>query len=148
MALTSIKVKSALVLLNIDMPRNLFQPSCKNTWGDLACGIDQSIYAQHVTLAVDATPYELPWASATADFILGKIMVENGDGVTRVRSVKRVDIGVSLLLSYPLDFTPVAGTEFVAYPGCPRTLDACTNLYANQDNFRAYPFVPVPETAV
>jgi hypothetical protein len=143
-----IKVKSALVLLNVDMPRLLWQPSCVNTLGDINCGVDQNLFATTVPLVVDATPTVLPWAGATADYNLGKVYIENFDSVTRVRTIREVQVGVSVTLSYPLDFIPVAGNQFVAYEGCDRTIARCPHFGGSYlDRNRSYPFVPVGETA-
>lgn len=144
----SVKVKSALVLLNINMPRELWQPNCRNTWGDAGCGIDQSLYAQTVTMSGTPTTTFLPWSSATANFALGKVHIENGDAVTRVRSVKSIEVGVGVDLVYPLDFTPASGDMFAIFPGCRRNFSDCDTLYSNTAKFRGFPFVPVAETAL
>ncbi len=144
-----LKIKSALVLLNIDMPRHLWQPSCLNTLGDLTCGVNQAAFSTTVVLSVDGTTSVLPWAAAADDYALGKVFMENFDSVTRVRTVKSVQAGVSITLSYPLDFIPVSGNQFVVFEGCDRTIARCPHFGGNYlDRNRSYPFVPVAETAV
>ncbi len=148
----TLKVRSALVLLNLDMPRNVWQPSCKNNLYDLGCGVDPNLHSTTVLMAVDGTTTVLPWPAATADYLLGKVYIENFDGVARVRAIKSVQAGVSVTLSYPLDFVPVSGNQFVAYEGCERTQAVCPRFDVVSgdwvDRFRAYPYVPVGEAAV
>jgi hypothetical protein len=144
-----LKVKSLLSLLDTDMPWHLWQPSCLNHLGDLGCGVDINLFATTVVLSVDGTYNTLPMASASSDFLLGKVYIENFDSVTRVRTVKSVQAGVSITLSYPLDFLPVAGNQFVAYQGCDRTITRCPHFGGTfTERNRSYPFVPVAETAV
>ena len=142
-----LKVKSDLVLLSADMPRKVFQPSCTNTWGDLGCAIDQSLWA--TTDLIDAgtpTATFLPWTGAIAGHSLGKVHIENGVGVTLVRTVRLSEPGVGLHLVYPLDWVPAVGDQFVVYPGCDRSFARC-QFFSNTGRFQAFPFIPVAETA-
>lgn len=147
------KVKSALNLLNVDMPRFMWQPGCVNTLYDESisgggCNVDPDLHNTTVMLASDGTTTILPWAGASDDYLLGKVHIENGDGVTRVRSITEVNAGVYIVLSYPLDFIPETGTQFIAYEGCDRTSTRCQLFPGDyKERFRAYPFVPVAETA-
>lgn len=144
-----IKVKSALVLLDIDMPRDLWQPTCINTWGDINCGVNKDLFAITVVLSIDGTSSVLPWAGASSDYLLGKVHMENFDSVTRVRDILDVQPGVSITLSYPLDFLPVAGNQFVAFEGCDRTISRCPHFGGTfTDRNASYPFVPTVETAI
>jgi hypothetical protein len=149
-----VKVKSDLVLLDIDMPKHLWQASCLNTWGDSNCGVDQNAYATHYILTVDGTPTFIPWPAASSAVTQGKVYVVDGFSVTHVRSIRNIIPGVGLQLSYPLPFSPVFGNDVVIYPGCGRTTDGtpgCKTYWGGTDfvdHFRAYPFVPVAETAV
>jgi len=143
------KVKSGLERLNIQMPRDLYVPTCKNVWGDTRCGVNQSDFAALGTIGASPTRTSIPWASSAASYAGGKIHITNTDSVTRVRSILRAD-ATHLTLTYPLDFDPVAGMEFTAYPGCPRTMTGCQVFHgATWMNFFAgAPFVPVAETAL
>lgn len=146
----TVNVKSDLVLLDVQMPKDLFEPNCQNTWGDSECGVVQASFA--VTGTVGASPSRsiIPWTGATADYALGKIHYAAGDAVTRVRTISRV-AGGNLYLSYPLDFDPVAGDTFVAYPNCRRLKDNCITYHGDpawKTRFKGFPFVPVAETAI
>lgn len=142
-----VKVKSALVLLNIEMPRFMWQPACLNTLYDVGCGIDENAHAETVVLGPGSTTTILYTSSAADIYKLGKIYIEDDDAVTRVRSINDVVAGSYISLSYPLDFTPESGQQFVMYEGCDRTYATCGDQFSNQANFRGYPYVPVAETA-
>ncbi|WP_269512518.1 DUF2163 domain-containing protein, partial [Acinetobacter baumannii] len=48
-------VASDLDELNVQMPRNLYQPSCSNTLFDHACGLNRENYALETTIAAGST---------------------------------------------------------------------------------------------
>lgn len=145
----TIKVKSHLILLDAQMPRDLFEPNCKNTWGDVNCGVNQQDYAVFGTVGPGATRAFLPWDASSSDYSLGKVHIANGDSTTRVRTISRAD-DTGLYLAYPLDFDVADGLTFTAYPGCFRTGEACETYHGDnwQKRFKGFPFIPVPETAV
>lgn len=147
----TIHVKSDLVLLDTQMPRDLFEPNCKNTWGDDGCGVVQSSYAAVGVIGPSPNRSTLPWSGADAGYALGKVHITNGDSVTRVRTISRADDDF-LYLTYPLDFDPAEGMEFTAYPGCQRTMDedfGCPRFHGVDwvKYFKGFPFIPVAETA-
>jgi hypothetical protein len=146
----TMNVKSDLIKLNMKMPRDLWEPNCRNTLGDAACGVDLPSYATVGTVGASPTRSMLPWAAGDAHFSLGKVYIDNGDAVVRIRTIVRWE-GGNIYLAYPLDFDPYAGQTFTAYPGCPRTTNAtygCPHYHVSwQDRFRGFPRVPVPETA-
>jgi hypothetical protein len=142
-----LKVKSDLVLLNIRMPRNLYQPNCVYTIYDSGCGVSQASYANHASVGASPTATFIPWTGAAAQFTGGLVEFESGANINVVRTIKSAD-ATGLTLAYPLPTTPLAGDNFVAYPGCDRTLAGGCAFFANQSRFRAHPFVPTPELAV
>lgn len=148
----TLNVKSDLVLLNMQMPRDLYEANCKNTWGDPICGVDQSDWAVSTTALTGSTRTKLNWAGASKHYELGKIHVENGDAVVRVRTVSRVVPGVAIYLAYPLDFDPITSQAFTIYPGCPRNMDdtyGCPKYHVDwEQHFKGFPFIPVAETAI
>lgn len=145
----TISVKSMLNVLNRQMPRSLYVAQCKNTWGDAACGVDQSTYAVTATITSAATSTFLPWTSATTGYAGGKVNIDNGDGVTRVRSILKSDT-TGIWLVYPLDFAPISGQTFTAYPGCAGTMTRCQDFHGGSwmNYFKGFPFVPTAETGI
>ncbi len=145
----TMNVKSDLVLLNVQMPRDLWEPNCKNTLGDTACGVNLEDYAVSASVATGSTRSYIAWGSSSGDYALGKIVYDPGDGINRVRTISRADTG-GLYLSYPLDFDPSLSDSFTVYPGCNRTMDRCPFFHPTdwQQFFKGFPYIPVAETAV
>jgi uncharacterized phage protein (TIGR02218 family) len=140
------KVKSDSVLLDVEMPRSLWQPSCRNTWGDDNCGIDRSLWATLGTALAGSTSSKILWAGATSSMVGGTVQIACGDGITRFRTVKAFATG-ELELSYPVEGPSLVGVSFTVYPGCDRSYARC-GFFSNQNRFRGYPFIPVAETAI
>ena len=148
----TMNVKSNLILLNRQAPAYLWEASCKNTWGDSGCGVDQGAWSVLAAIGASPTRSVIPWSGATDDYNSGKIHIVGGDSVTRVRTIARV-AGGDLYLAFPLDYDPTAGDSFIAFPGCTRTNDAthgCPKYWGSAwpSHFAGVPFIPVAETAV
>lgn len=141
------KVKSDIVLLGIDMPRNLFQPNCQYTVYSAGCGADKSSFASHATAGAATNAIFIDWTGASVQFTGGEIEFEAGPAINQVRTILRAD-GTGLWVSYPFYGAPNPGDAFVAYPGCNR-LDPLVNpstsgcpFFGRQAAFRATPNVP------
>lgn len=144
----TMKVKSYLVLLDIDMPKELMQPSCLNTLYDpLTCKVDKDLFAVHDVVGASPSRMIIPWTGALTTFSQGFILMDNGPSVGETRTIKQAT-GTALVLSYPLSDVPNAGDMFTAYPGCPKLTTTCGPFFSNLANFRGFPFVPPPETAL
>lgn len=142
------KVKSEVVLLDQAMPRNAFQTGCQHTLYDAGCSLVKDDFAVVGLVETGSTVTQINWASATAgDYDLGTITFETGPNVGISRSI-RISDGASLTLVTPLEFTPVVGDQFKAYPGCDLTRARCDGFFSNEVNFRGFPYVPVAETAL
>jgi hypothetical protein len=148
-SIATLKVKSDLERLNIQMPRDQYTPKCRNIFGDFRCGIDLNGLGVLGAVGVGATRSVIPWASSGATYAYGKIHIGNADDVTRVRTVRDADAS-NLYLSYPLDFDPSPALEFTAFPGCSRLAARCEEHHGPTDwleRFAGTPFIPVAETA-
>lgn len=149
----SVSVRSNLVGLNRQAPVSLWTSNCKNTWGDAGCGVAQGEWAVPGVVGADPTRTVLPWAGASDEYSQGKIHISNGDDVTRVRTINKAT-STHLYLSYPIDFDPWVGLEFIAYPGCSRTDDptyGCPKYHGDpgwKSRFKGFPFIPKAETAL
>jgi hypothetical protein len=144
----TINVKSDLVLLNVQMPRDLFIPQCKNTWGDGAgCDLVQDDFALQGTTLTGTTRAIIQATGYDDTFSQGKLHIEASDSVTRIRTILRATSS-ELELILPLDFLPADGTIFVAFPNCRRLFANC-GLYHTvpEEKFIGFPFIPVVETA-
>ena len=141
-----ITVASDLVLLDIDMPRNLYQPACNHVLFDSGCGLVKNAFGAAGVVGAGASATLVPWAAASSAYAQGTITFTSGANTGVTANIKGAN-GTALTLSYPLPDVPAAGDGFTAYQGCDHTLATCRAKFDNGANFRGFPFVPVPETA-
>jgi uncharacterized phage protein (TIGR02218 family) len=139
-------VKSDLEILNVKLPRNLYQATCLNTLYDSYCTANKNsfvgggaiISATKTTVSVSAT-------NAVGYFDLGYIVFNTGALAGVKRTVKSNDAHNFNLLN-PLPSLPANGDTFTAYAGCDKTQATCQSKFSNVIHFRGFPYVPVPET--
>lgn len=145
----SVSVASDLDDLNVQMPRNLYQPSCTNTLFDSACGLLRQNHVVSTTIE----------SGSTASLILCQVNQPQGwftqgviefldDGNKGLKRTVRMHESGALLLTLPLLEEPQPGQQINIYPGCDKRLETCQNRFNNFSRFRGAPFIPVPETAV
>lgn len=145
-----IKCRSHLELLNIQMPRRLWQSSCTHLFGDAMCQFDRSTRqatfsagpgstASQINTSVVPTPANL--------YIQGTVVSTTGANAGSNRTVANMsDSWIYVKLAF---LSPVlVGDQFQLLPGCDRTLATCTNVFNNMVHFGGFPYIPTPETAV
>ena len=146
-----LKVEPLTSLLDIGMPRNLFQGPCTNCLFDANCGLDSDDW--DVTGAVasgsNARIIKLSGNAATKAagyFKLGMVEITSGtyDGVKR--RIKG-HAGKNIQVFPPLASAPAAGVTLRLWPGCNKTKATCTTRFNNFAQFRGCPHIPVAETA-
>ena len=138
-----ITVKSDLELLNIQMPRNLYQASCIHSLYDSGCGIPKTGVSGTIT-SVSGTTYGVSVAAADAFYNEGMIEFTSGanNGVKRtIKAHASNKVTVTLNLQNAVN----VGDTIKLYAGCDRTQATCQNKFNNLSNFRGFPFVPIPE---
>lgn len=146
--LAHMKVKSETVVLDIDMPRNAFQMSCKNVLFDSGCKLIKGDWDQTGLAESGTTRQTIVWASAaTGTYDLGTITFETGVNVGQSRTIRK-STGTTLILSFPFDYIPAVNDQFKAFPGCDYTRARCAGFFSNEENFRGFPYVPAAETAL
>ena len=143
------KVKSALVKLNVNMPRNYYQPGCLWTLYDSGCTLIKSNFA------IGGTVYSASYNTIAPSG--GVVMPGSPDGLPtymggRLLFTSGVNDGLQVLidtndsnvlrLAYPLDATPAVGDSFTYYPGCSKSFNTCQLKFNNQANFRGFDKVP------
>lgn len=139
-----ITVNSDLVLLDLQMPRNVYSPSCQHVLYDSGCGLVKNAFGTMGTAGTGSTPSTVNWSGASTNFNQGTITFSSGINAGVTANIKSAVNGSSLTLSYPLLMAPGAGDAFTAYWGCDHTQAACTNKFNNLANFRGFPYVPTP----
>lgn len=143
-----VRVNSDLEVLNVQMPRNLYQPGCLNTLYDGGCTLAKASYGVAGTVgSASATQITCSLGQAAGYFDLGTISFTSGANAGVSRSIKQYTPG-SIALALPLLSVPVPGDSFTAYPGCDKTQATCAAKFANGANFRGYPFIPAPESVI
>lgn len=150
------KVKSALALLGIQMPRNLFQPNCVYTVYSGSCGAVKASFANHGTVASSPTASKIPWSGGvpgSTPFTNGEITMQSGPAINQTRSIRAFDAS-NLYLVYPFTASPMAGDTFVAYPGCNRADPLAAGstsdciFFSRQSSARMTPRVPQNEMGI
>jgi uncharacterized phage protein (TIGR02218 family) len=144
----TLTVKSDLELLNIQMPRHLYQPGCANSIYDAGCRVDKTSSAQNgminggssTTVIKHSNPAAAGW------FAQGFIRFDTGPNAGVSRTV-RDSLPGQVSLSLPLPNPPTTGDTFTIWPGCDKTMATCQAKFNNLAHYRGCPFVPVPETA-
>lgn len=142
------KVNSDMELLNIQMPRNLYQPSCMHSLYDSGCTIDRELFKGTGTLSVGSTANNLitSLTQSTGYFTQGTIIFTSGANAG-VRRTIRSYAGSVISLTLPLKGAVAAGDAFIAYAGCDNTQVTCQAKFNNKQNFRGFPYIPTAETA-
>jgi len=146
-----VKVKSDLSLLDVDMPRNLYQASCLHTLFDQGCGLNRELFEVNAVVSGTSTRRSIVWANAQDPdyFAQGILRFTSGDNIGQSRPVRSSSTsGVEVIFPFP--HTPSINDSFIISPGCDHTYDGAQGCpkYRNTRNFRGWPFVPPPETAI
>jgi uncharacterized phage protein (TIGR02218 family) len=136
-------------LLTLQMPRHLFQATCRFTLYGPGCGLSAASFAVNGSVAAGSSGGAIvsaigaPGGSGT--YALGRLLMTSGanDGFSRM--VRAWGGGV-LYLANPFYWPLSVGDSFTAYPGCDLTMASCT-AFGNLINFGGTPFIPPPETA-
>lgn len=146
-----LKVKSALHKLEVNMPRNYYQPGCLWTLFDQGCTLVKSAFAvagsvgpgpaTSKLIPVDGGIATPTGADGIANYAQGRLLFTSG-----VNSGLQVLIddnnGVVLVMAYLLTRLPNIGDTFNYYPGCSKAFTTCSGKFNNANNFRGYDKVP------
>ncbi len=141
-------VNSDLALLDIDMPRNVYQPTCLHTLYDSGCTLVKNAFGTSGTVGSGSTASVINWSGASANFQQGTLTFTSGVNASVSATVGSAVAGTSLTLLYPLESVPATGDSFTVYFGCDHTPGTCQSRFANLANFRGFPYVPPPQMAV
>lgn len=142
-------VSSDLELLNVQLPRNLYQPACLNTLYDSGCGVNPSLFSTSTTVLTGSTlaRIECDIAQPLGYYDQGVIEFLSGVNAGVKRTVRKHVTG-AITLSLPLRAVPAVGDAIRLYAGCDKSMQTCAARFSNLLRYRGFPFVPVPETAV
>jgi uncharacterized phage protein (TIGR02218 family) len=141
-------VNSDLVLLNIDMPRNLYQPTCLHTLYDTGCTLTKASFGFAGTVGPGSTASIIYWTGANANYAQGTLTFTSGVLTGVSATVGSAVNGSALNMINPLEAAPAQGDTFTVYFGCDHTPATCQAKFGNLVNFRGFPYVPPPQTAI
>lgn len=156
-SLVTFTVNSHLELLNLNLPRNLFQASCVNSLYDTACGVSRAAYQVNTTVSswqpatgTIATAYH---GQASDWFDQGSITFTSGQNAGFARSIRSSASDqasfTNIVPMFPFPYAPQVGDAFTLLPGCDKTAGAGGCLkFNNFARFKGTPRVPTPENAV
>jgi uncharacterized phage protein (TIGR02218 family) len=151
-SLATFSLSSHLELLNLKMPRNLYQAGCVNTLFDSSCALNQTAFAVSgsVASATSASTFAAALTQVTGYFDLGSVSFTSGANSGIARTVKAYVKGLpgSVSLIAPFPVVPVPGDAFTIYPGCDKQQSTCSAKFNNLIHFRGFPYVPENSTAV
>ena len=143
----TITVASDLIVLDMDMPRNLYAATCLHTLYDSGCTLLRAVYANGGTVGAGSNASYIYYPGAVAAHAQGAILFTTGANANVRATVKGVAAGSALSLIYPLPSPPATGDSFTVWFGCDHTRATCSGRFGNLPNFRGFPFVPPPQVA-
>jgi uncharacterized phage protein (TIGR02218 family) len=144
-----VPVASDIEILNIAMPRHVYQAGCVHTLYGPNCGLNKASFEVSGSTAGTPTVLTIPTNLGQADgyFDLGILRITSGP-LTGVQRVVRshAAAGGTLRLVSPLPSAPASGVGIAVTPGCDKRQTTCASKFSNLAKFRGYPYIPVPET--
>jgi uncharacterized phage protein (TIGR02218 family) len=146
------KIKSMLELLNMQMPRNLYQTGCNHTLYDSGCAVVKATYTFAGTASGTPTTTSMATTSAAITskaagyFDQGVLTFASGVNNGVKRTVKAWD-GTNFTFALPLPAASGAGDTFTVFAGCDKTQNTCNSKFSNLTRFRGFPYIPVPEAS-
>lgn len=145
-----ITVSSWLILLNQNVPPNLYQAGCLHTVYDAGCGLNPASFEGSTSAATGSTQTVINSAFtsyAVGAYAQGRMEFVDGPNAGLTRAIK-ANTASSFTLISPLPVAPNVGDHFNIYEGCDLTKGTCQTKFNNLVNFKGQPFVPAPETAL
>jgi len=148
-----VSVRSIFELLNVMLPRNVYQAQCTATLYDTACGISKAAKTVSGTVTTATDPLKLTFAAsglaqAAGYFDLGAVRITSGASAGVMRTVRKHAAGGVIQLVQPLPAALAVGATFEIYPGCDRSQATCGSKFANALRFRGHPFIPSAESVL
>ena len=143
----TLTVASDLVILDYDMPKNLFSPTCLHVLYDAGCGIVRGTFSADGVVGAGSTSNSIFWSGARDGDAQGSLVFTSGANANVRVTIKIAGAGVGYELMYPLPFAPAPGDTFNVAFGCDHTQSTCQAKFNNLVNFRGFPYVPPPQLA-
>lgn len=146
----TLMVTSWAELLNVYMPTDVFQSSCRNMLFDANCTLDPNNFKATAAIngASDQRNLATNLVASAGVYALGTILFTSGNNSGVRRSITAQDASGNLTLVAPLPVAPQVGDAFSVFLGCDRSQGVCQTKFNNLIHFRGEPYIPSPEVAV
>jgi uncharacterized phage protein (TIGR02218 family) len=142
--------KSFVQKLDMKLPRNVYTASCVNSLYGAGCKANREDFTFYGHIKSGSNQYQLivdvNHSTDDAYYNRGALEFISGNNIA-VRTSVKSHIGGIITLAMPLPYPIQINDAFFVYAGCDKTANTCKNKFNNFANNRAYPCVPVPETA-
>lgn len=145
-----LKVKSALRRLDIDMPRNFYQPGCLWALFDAGCDLSKAAFTVTGTIGSGPNSRVIPvsggvsspnGADGIATYAQGRLLFTSGVNSNLQVLIDNND-SANLYLAYVLSDVPSPGDTISYWPGCSKSYNTCNVKFNNAQNFRGFDKVP------
>lgn len=142
-----LSVTDDLSLLEQDSPRNAYLLTCNNVLYSTECGVNRNSYKTSTTVGDGSTRSILLTSAVLAQHVGGYIQFTSGNNTGLQFTIKDVNPGVSITLTYPISLPIADGDGFDIFYGCDRLLATCTSRFSNSLRFRGFPYIPPAQFA-
>jgi uncharacterized phage protein (TIGR02218 family) len=148
--MVDLKVASYLELLNIQMPRRLWQALCGHVFGSPMCGFNRFSMAVDFAYTTGNVVVlgGVPVTGKPLAYIGGTVQALSGQNYGVMRTITNWSDGQALAVQRAFPYTPAVGDVFQALPGCDKSLPTCENTFNNGIHFGGFPYIPTAETGV
>jgi uncharacterized phage protein (TIGR02218 family) len=143
-----VTVANSLVVLQQNMPRRTFAPTCQHVLYDSGCGLNKASFATAATVGAGSTRQSLVTAAAQFLHAGGYVEFTSGANAGVIATIKNANAGSNLWLMFPLPEPIAVGDAFTIYLGCDHSEATCVNTFNNLANFLGFPKIPNPQTAI
>jgi uncharacterized phage protein (TIGR02218 family) len=149
----TIKIKGDNVLMNQNVPRNVYQPKCIHSFCNPGCALLAASFTTTNTVGASPTRNLIPWGTLPATpalYNFGTVTFTSGVAAGESRGIVLAS-NAGIQIARGLDDVPTAGDTISVFQGCSRLFDdgsgqSCTD-YANTQHWRGFRFIPPNETA-
>lgn len=138
----AVTVTSQMALMQEEVPRRLLQASCPFVLGDAACGVSLASFTTATTIAAGTTltAIQIPASTPNAN-VGGWIRITTGTLAGLRRRIRAVS-GATITPDLPLPALPAVDSGIEVVRGCPKTLAACRDVFANVARYGGQPYAP------
>lgn len=125
-----ITCNDATDILNIQMPRRQYQPTCPWTFGDSNCTFDKSSTMKTDAAAAGSSTVQIACglSDAVGTFNFGSLIFTSGANNGITRSVKSYQPGV-VILTGGFPYTPSIGDTFQIFAGCSKNFSGAEETF-------------------